>query len=57
MTKKELTNIKRIVKKSTGRNITISEIEAIGDDFIIISYYKSGYDRMTNNKTMETIKY
>lgn len=55
MAKKELTNIKRTIKKATGRNLNSFDIEAWGDDFAVISYYKSGYDRASGNKTLETV--
>lgn len=56
MTKKEINELKKEVKKATGRNMKDIEIEAWGDDFISYCFYRTNYDRVTNNQSHETIK-
>lgn len=55
LTVKETGELKRMVKKATGRNIKDIEIEAFSDDFIEYSFYSSGYDRAKNRKTYDRI--
>ena len=56
LTTKEINELKREVKKATGRNMKDIDILAYGTDFITFGYYESNYDRVTNNITSETIK-
>lgn len=54
--KSEINNLKNEVKKLTGRKIKdIEGIKAFGKDFIDFEYYKTNYDRATNNLTVERI--
>ena len=55
MTQKEINELKREVKKATGRNMKDIEIEAVGMDFITYSFYETNYARVTNKKTYKTI--
>ena len=55
MTKKEINELKRKVKKETGRNMKDVTIRAFGDSFIEFGYYKTNYDKVTSNMTTETI--
>lgn len=55
LTTKRANDLKRMVKKVTGRNMKDIEIEAFGNDFIEYSFYSSGYDRTKNRKTYDRI--
>lgn len=55
LTIKRANDLKRMVKKATGRNMKDIEIEAFSDDFIEYSFYSSGYDRAKNRKTYDRI--
>lgn len=57
LTKKEITELKREVKKVTGMNLKdIEEIKAFGSDFIRFGYYENNYDRAINKMTYDEIK-
>lgn len=57
LTKKEINNLKREVKKVTNMNLKdIEEIQSYGNDFIVYGYYETNYDRVTNNMTYREIK-
>lgn len=63
-TKKQITLLKKEVKKATGKNMKdIEDIKAFGKDpdpnsekdFILYGYYDSNYDRVTSKITYHTI--
>lgn len=57
LTKKEINDLKKEVKKATKINLKdIEEIKGFGSDFIIYGYYETNYDRVTNNMTYREIK-
>ena len=56
ITKKEERELKREVKNATGINMKDIEIEAFGNDFVEYSFYKTNYDKVTNNKSCGRIK-
>lgn len=56
ITKKEERELKREVKNATDINMKDIEIEAFGDHFIEFSFYKTNYDKVTNNKSYGRIK-
>ena len=55
LTAKRANDLKRMVKKVTGRNMKDIEIEAFGDEFIEYSFYLSEYDRAKGRKTYDRI--
>lgn len=55
ITKKEISALKREVKKSTGRAMNNIEIESFGDNFIRFSFYETNYARVTNQKSFAQI--
>lgn len=55
MAKKEINELKKGVKRVTGRNMKDIEIEAVGNDFITYSFYETNYAKATSKKSYETI--
>jgi len=54
-TAKEITEMKRIVKKATGRNMKDIEITFYSASLIGYKYFATNYDRATNNYTHGTV--
>lgn len=55
ITKKELTALKKEVKKATGRAMNSIDIESYGSNFIRFSFYETNYARVTNQKSFAQI--
>lgn len=55
LTVKETNELKRMVKKATGRNMKDIEVESFSDGFVEYSYFASGYDRTKNKRTYDKI--
>jgi len=57
ITKSEINNLKKIVKKETGMNMKDVEIESFNYETkeIKYSYFKSNYAKVTNQKTTKNI--
>ncbi len=56
MTKRELNELKREVKKVTGMALKdIAEISMVSDAEIEYGYYKTNYDRVTHHMSYATI--
>lgn len=57
MTKKEINELKREVKRATGRNMKdIEEISMVSATKIEFGYYKTNYDRVIKNMSYQTIE-
>lgn len=51
MTKAQLSEMKRVVKKATGLNMNQIEIESYSANTIGYSFYKTNYDKARGVKT------
>jgi len=54
-TAKEITEMKSIVKKATGRNMKDIEITSYSASVIGYKYFATNHDRVTNNYTHGTV--
>lgn len=55
MTTAEKKELAREVKRITGRPMNSFEVTGCGHNVIFIKYFKSNYDRVTNNYTYEDV--
>ena len=54
-TTKEINEMKRTIKKATGKNMNEIEITNYSDNMIGYKYFATNYDRTVNKYTHETI--